>query len=517
MARRGVSVALVQEIQRLIDEGLSDRKIARALRCRRARVAEIRTMGPAAQPAFVSAVMTPPVPEAPLWATTVPWEAVIDEIGRGFELKRIWEERAASLTGYPNFWKYLQRRYPACLRATVAIREFEPGSQCEVDWAGHTIPWRDASGHRRAAHVFVGTLCHSQLIFACAFENEKKESWIAGHVKMFSFFQGVPRVTAPDNLKAGVTRTHLYDPDLNPAYTELATHYGTAVVPARVRRPKDKALGELAVKLVTRLFAWTFRHRRFGSLAEINEALAETCHRINSKPHSRFKISRHARFEVAERGHLKPLPATPFEQVEWKTARVHPDSTVSADAATYSVPHIHRGKEVRVKLTRNQVEVFLDLARVALHVRDRSHTGRRVIDPAHLPPNAKAYLETTPQHLLSQSRFVSIDLHGLIEELFQEDALAHLRRAQGLIRRARAEIDASGRPAAEAMIKTAIEQMRRFGRIRVSVFDQQLTTLRRRNARPAPEREITRIPGNPMLRHEARTPETSGITASLPN
>ncbi|NGZ61357.1 MAG: hypothetical protein CV081_12770 [Nitrospira sp. LK265] len=516
MARRGVSVALVQEIQRLIDEGLSDRKIARALRCRRRRVAEIRSMGPAAQAPFVSAVMTPPAPHEPAWATVIEWAAVLDEIGRGYEIKRIWEERAASLTGYPNFWKYLTRRYPAILRSTVSIREFAPGTQCEVDWAGTTIPWWDERGREHSAHVFVGTLCHSQLIFAHAFENEKKEAWLAGHVKMYSFFKGVPRVTAPDNLKAGVTRTHLYDPDLNPSYCELAVHYGTAVVPARARRPKDKALGELAVKLVTRLFAWMFRHRRFRSLSEINEALAQACERINTKPHSRFKISRLARFEQNEKPALKPLPDVPFEQVEWKTARVHPDSTVSADSATYSVPHIHRGKEVRVKLTGNQVAVFLGMDRIALHPRDKSRSGARVIDPTHLPPNAQAYLENTPQFLLSQARFVSSDLRDLIDELFQQDALGHLRRVQGLVRRARSEIDALGRLDAEPRIAQAIDQMRRFGKIRVSYFDSQLTLLRQRSLTPAPDREIKRIPGNPMLRHEARTPEQLGLQLASP-
>ncbi len=509
-------MALVQEIQRLIDEGLSDRKIARALRCRRNRVAEIRSLGPAAQAGFVSAVMTPH-PQDPAWASTLEWAAVLDEVGRGFEIKRIWEERAASLTSYPNFWKYLSRRHPSLLRSTVSIREFAPGTQCEVDWAGTTIAWWDDRGGAHAAHVFVGTLCHSQLIFAHGFENEKKEAWLSGHVKMYSFFKGVPRVTAPDNLKAGVTRTHLYDPDLNPAYCELATHYGTAVVPARVRRPKDKALGELAVKLITRLFAWMFRHRRFRSLAEVNEALSEACERINTRPHARFKISRLDRFERNERLALKPLPPTPFEQTEWKAARVHPDSTVAADSATYSVPHIHRGKEVRVKLTGHQVEIFLGLARIALHPRDRSRSGVRVIEPTHLPPNAQAYLESTPQFLLSQARGVHPALGSLIEELFNQDALGHLRRAQGLVRRARTEIDALGRKQAEPRIAQAVDQMRRFGKIRVSYFDAQLSALRKRDLTPAPDRDIQRIPGNPMLRYEARTPEQLGLNiASSP-
>jgi hypothetical protein len=502
---------MVEEIQRLIDQGLSDRKIARALRIRRTRVAEIRSMGPKALAPFVSQVMSPPLGREPAWASTIEWSAVLDEIGRGFELKRIWEERAGSLTSYPNFWKYLVRRHPTILRQTVSIREFSPGSQCEVDWAGGTIPWWDSSGRQHEAHVFLGTLCHSQLIFAYAFENEKKEAWQSAHVKMYSFFGGAPAVTAPDNLKAGVVRTHLYDPDLNPGYWQLAVHYRTAVVPARVKRPKDKSLVELSVKLVMRLFLWMHRHRRFRSLSEVNEALRQTCERINHKPHSRFKISRRARFEKNERAHLRALPEIPFELIEWKTARVHPDSTISVDSATYSVPHIHRGKEVRVKLTRNQVEVFLGLSRIALHTRDRNRSGMRVIEPAHLPPNAKAYWETTPQSLLSQARFVNSSLHSLFESLFQEDALGHLRRAQGLLRRARVEIEQLGKLDADPRITLAIDQMKRFGKIRVSYFDSQLTLLRKQALKPKEDRNIHRIPGNPMLRHKAMAQEQMGF------
>ena len=154
--------------------------------------------------------------------------------------------------------------------------------------------------------------------------------------------------------------------------------------------------------------------------------------------------------------------------------------------------------------------------RIALHPRDKSRSGARVIDPTHLPPNAQAYLENTPQFLLSQARFVSSDLRDLIDELFQQDALGHLRRVQGLVRRARSEIDALGRLDAEPRIAQAIDQMRRFGKIRVSYFDSQLTLLRQRSLTPAPDREIKRIPGNPMLRHEARTPEQLGLQLASP-
>ena len=122
----------------------------------------------------------------------------------------------------------------------MTIREFESGGHTEVDFAGDTLPWWDEAERVHNAHVFVGILCFSQRVFARAFEDEKKKSWHSGYQRMFVFFGGVTRVIVCDNPTALVTRPHLYDPDLNPEYVALCRHYGTAVVPARVRRPKEK-------------------------------------------------------------------------------------------------------------------------------------------------------------------------------------------------------------------------------------------------------------------------------------
>lgn len=497
MARRVWTVARVEEIQRLIIEGHSDREIARTLHCRRSRVREIRELGAAA----AQTIAIEKVVEAePAWALLVEWAAVESEIRRGFELKRIWEERAEAATSYSNFWKYLSRRFGWLLKQTVTLREFDPGTHCEVDWAGDKIPWWDAHGHRHEAHVFVGILCYSQLIFAWAFADEKRSSWLGAHQKMYAAFKGVPRVTVPDNPKTGVKKTHLYDPDLNPAYAELARHYGTAVIPARVRRPRDKALVENAVGLVMRLFRWMYRNRRFRSLAEIIEALMAVVERINTRPHSRYRVSRAERFETLERAHLKALPTQPFEDIEWREPTVHPDCTVAVDSATYSVPHIHRGRSVRVKLTTRHIEVYLNLERIALHPRDRSRSGARIIEPTHLPPNSQAYRETTPQFVLSQARFLSSELHAYIDELFQEDTLAHLRRAQGYIRHARDEINRFGRAEAEHRIAEAACQMRRFANNRVAFMTETIARLRKIKQLPIVARDIERIPGNPMLR-----------------
>lgn len=510
MARRTWSVERVEEINRYIEQGLSDRQIARAMKCRRAKIREVRELGATAPAALaITAPVGTPEPE---WAAHLEWSVILEELGCGFEIRRIWEERAQGVTSYSNFWKYLSRRHGWCLKQTVTLREFDAGTHCEVDWAGDKIPWWDEKGRRHEAHVFVGILCHSQLLFAFATADEKSSNWLTSHEKMYRFFGGVPRVTVPDNLKTGVKKAHLYDPDLNPLYTELARHYGTAVVPARVRRPRDKALVENAVGQLMRLYRWMWRNSRAHSIAEINERLKTTYERINGKVHSRFKTSRKERFEKNERPVLKPLPELPFEQVEWKTATVHPDCTVSVESNYYSCPHIYRGKQMRVKLTARQVEIFINYERVALHGRHRRRDGCRIIDPGHLPPNSQAYSETTPQNILCQARFLSSALHGFINQLFQEDTLVHLRRAQGFIRHAREEISRHGKTEAEPRIAEAVSQCERFAKIKVSFFEGQLTQLRTmkfKNSMAAVDREISRRPGNPMLRHNPSAVEKS--------
>lgn len=490
-------MACVQDIQRLIAQGHTDRFIARSVKCRRTKVAEVRKAGPEVP----AAIFAKPIVEAPpIWTERVDWESVLKDIGEGFELKRIWEENAQETTSYTNFWKQLYRRYPNLLKATVTLREFEPGEYCEVDYAGDRIEWVDRNGEVHDAHVFLGILCFSQLIFATATSDEKSLSWLNNHQKMYGFFGGVPHVTVCDCLKTGVAKCHRYDPDLNPDYSELASYFKTAVVPARAYHPKDKALIENAVGLVMRLFRFVYRRRRFLSLAEVNEALASIVERINTRQHMRFKISRRERFESQEKAALKLLPEVPYEPIEWKTAKVHPDSTIGVESATYSVPYIHRGKHVRVKLTPNHIEVYIGQTRIKMHVRDRSRKGARVIDNADLPPNSQAYREGTPQAVLSQARFVHRDLHTLIDEIFQQDTLGNLRRAQGLVRRAYTELKAIGREASEKTIAEAVIRMRHYSKVRVSYFSETLAALNKQRFHKAEDREICRLPNNPMLR-----------------
>lgn len=494
MGARSLTAGRYEEIRRRLAEGRGLREIARALGCSRDTVREVR-----------DGRQSPAIPKTladPLWMLQLSWPAIIHDLGLGHQLKFIWEERAQQLTSYSNFWKQFYRKFPQYRQASVTAREFEPGERVEVDYAGDALEWIELkTGEIRKAYVFVAGLGFSQLLFAWAAEDMKSRNWLGAHRRMFAFYGGATHVTVPDCLKQGVLKCHLYDPDLNPGYAQLASHFSTAVVPARPSHPKDKAIVEGLVKILMRYVRFRHRRTRFTSLAQINQALAECIERINSRRHTRFGVSRRERFESVERSALKPLPVQDFDAGEWKDATLHADCYVLVEAVLYSAPHIHRHKKLRIKLTENSIEIFLNLERLAIHPRCRHRDGRRIFNDAHFPPASQAYYEATPQKLLSQSRFIHPELNRLPVDMFNADVYGNLRRAQGLLRSCTKEINAAGHEIASARIVTAIATMRRFDKIRVPYFQALLAQAKKAALVPDSAREIVRRVGNPMLRY----------------
>ncbi len=305
------SMAQFSEISRLIQLGLTDRKIARALKCRRTLVSSIREG--VVTPETIADVKKYKKNSTPDWVQGLDWTHIEQDLRDGHQIKRIWEDRASSVTSHPNFFKYIKTRFATLLSKSVTLREFQPGEYCEVDYAGGKIEWIDRRGGEiHSAHVFVGILCFSQKMFALAARDEKKDNWLYCHRRMFEFYGGCAKVLVPDQLKNGVVKSHRYDPDLNPDYIEMARHYGVAVVPARVRKPKDKALVENAVGIIMRYFKYTYRRHTFYSIEEINAALTKVINRINQKPHTRFNTSRQSRFDLLEKPALLTLPIEPY-------------------------------------------------------------------------------------------------------------------------------------------------------------------------------------------------------------
>jgi hypothetical protein len=252
-----------------------------------------------------------------------------------------------------------------------------------------------------------------------------------------------------------------------------------------------------------RYVRFRYRRHRFTSLAEINRALGECVERINARRHTRFGVSRRERFETLERSALKPLPLHDVDCGEWKELKLHADCYVSVDGDYYSAPHIHRHKKLRIKITENQVEIFLGLERLAIHPRSRHRNGKRIFIDAHFPPASQAYYEATPQKLLSQSRFIHADLYQLFVQLFNTDVYGNIRRCQGFVRVSAKEIHHSGREVAEARIAAAITTMHRYQKYRVTYFQALLAQAKKQAIQPEAGREIVRRPGNPMLRYAA--------------
>ena len=195
---------------------------------------------------------------------------------------------------------------------------------------------------------------------------------------------GCPEMVVPDNLRSGVSRAHRYEPDLNPTYHDLARHYGVAVLPARVRRPRDKAKAEVAVQVVERWILAALRHRTFFSLVELNAAIAELLERLNTRRFRKLPGSRRSQFDQLDRPALRPLPVNPYVFAEWKAVRVSMDYHVEVDGHYYSVPHALVRRQLDVRLTARTVECFHRGQRVASHVRS-PHPGAPALDSDREP------------------------------------------------------------------------------------------------------------------------------------
>lgn len=303
------------------------------------------------------------------------------------------ECRAAGETPYQlTQFKTHYREYVTKTKATMHIKR-KPGEKMEVDWAGQTAHLIDAdTGEVLDAYVFVASLPYSGYSYAEAFMTMKQESWIAAHVNAYNFFGGVTRILVPDNLKTGVVKNTRTETVLNKTYHEMAEHYGTAVIPARVRTPKDKATVEGSVGNISSFILAVIRNQQFFTLRELNAVIRERLHAFNHKPFQKKDGSRATWFSE-EQSYLMPLPLNPFELAVWKIATVAFNYHIAVDEQYYSVPHDYIKRKVDVRLTRNTVEVFIDGTRICSHIRMYGHKGQYSTQETHMPPNHQKYIQ----------------------------------------------------------------------------------------------------------------------------
>ena len=308
------------------------------------------------------------------------------------------------------------REYAAQTRATMHIQR-KPGELMEVDWAGQTAKLTDAdTGEMLDAFIFVAALPYSSYAYAEAFASQIQEAWITAHVNAYSFFGGVTRILTPDNLKTGVIKNTRSELVLNKSYQEMAEHYGTAIIPARVRTPKDKATVEGAVGNISSFILASIRNQTFFTLREMNEVIRERLHAFNHKAFQKKDGSR-ATWFAEERTFLLPLPRNSYELSLWKTATVSFNYHIAVDERYYSVPFEYIKRKVDVRVTRNVVEIFFEGSRICSHVRLNGRRGQYSTREEHMPPNHQQYIQWNGERFRSWAAKIGPNTAAVVESI----------------------------------------------------------------------------------------------------
>jgi transposase len=304
-----------------------------------------------------------------------------------------------------------------------------PGEKAYFDFAGMKLRYRDGEVER-SAHIFTAALGYSNAIFAYAYPDETAVSWLDGQHRAFVAFGGVPKVGVPDNPKALIARADRFEPKLTLVYSDFARHHGITIIPARVRRPKDKAAVEGAVKIVEMRILATARDRVFASLDALNAWLAEALVALNAAPFQKRVGSRQSQL-AEEQPQLSPLAATRFEIPTFLVRKVARDYHVDVHRQYYSVPYQRAGQTVDVRLTRDHIEVLINDSRIALH-RRMPPSQRFVTDPAHMPVHHQAFRDPK---ILQRAAAIGPATLALIEALFAKRRHPEqaIRGAQGVL------------------------------------------------------------------------------------
>ncbi len=294
------------------------------------------------------------------------------------------------------------------------------GEKCFVDYAGQTIPVlkNNETGELGETQIFVGVLGASKYTYAEATWTQTIPDWVNSHINMFEFFKGCSEILVPDNLKSGVTKSHLYEPDINQTYQDMAAHYGAVVIPARPKKPKDKPLAESGVFLVERFILAKFRDRTFLSLADLNRAIKVLVEELNQKPFQKIEGCRLSHFEELDKPALKPLPAVRYEYAEWKKVRVGFNYHIEIEGHSYSVPFTLAKQEVYARYTHKTVEIFHKNSRIASHIRNYQKYGYTT-DATHMPKNHQKQAEWTSERLLNWAKKTGENTEQLIEAVIK--------------------------------------------------------------------------------------------------
>lgn len=362
----------------------------------------------------------PPIPAAP---TTLPdWPEVDAELRRpGVTLLLLHQEyrhKHPEGLGYSQFCDHYSRF--RAKRPLVMRQSHLAGDKLFVDYSGKRPCYFDPqTGARIECELFVAVLGASNLTYAEATATQRSGDFLRSHIRAHQYLGGVPRLWVPDNLKSAVIKTCRYEPTLQSDYRELAAHYGAAVLPARPRKPRDKAKVEVGVQIAQRWLLACLRNVRCFSLAELNQHIARLLELLNNRPMRVYKCSRRELFEKLERQHLRPLPLHPFVLCETKEARVHIDYHIELSGHYYSAPSSLVGELVRVRATGTTVEIFHRSKRVASHLRSPRRGGHTTCIE-HMPKAHQKQQDWSPGRILTWAGKIGPHASSLCHAILQD-------------------------------------------------------------------------------------------------
>lgn len=341
------------------------------------------------------------------------YAAIHKELAKpGVTMTLLWEEYRARCyengqTPYQSTQfgeKY--RRWARVTKVTMRIQH-KPGDAMEVDWAGDTIPVFDpVTGEEEAAYLFIAVLPCSCMVYAEPCMDMKTENWLLCHVHAYNYFGGVTRLLIPDNCRTATVSNTRYDTVLNRSYQELAEHYSTAIVPARVRKPQDKSHAESSVRFAETWIIAALRDQKFFSISEVRAAVRQKLEELNGRKFKQRAGSRRSAYLEEEKEYMLPLPVSDFEPAVWSVAKVGTDYLISDGRNKYSVPSTLIGEKVDIRATSQIVEVFFHGSRVAAHRRFQTKQHDPIIKPEHLTPEHRKYLNYNAEHFTERAASV---------------------------------------------------------------------------------------------------------------
>lgn len=357
--------------------------------------------------------------KSPSSQVSINFASVQEELKRkGVTIQLLWEEYVAmtpSPLSYSHFcllYRQWRKTQPQSMR-----QHHKAGDKVFVDYAGQTVDVIDIeSGERRTAQIFIGVLGASNYTYVEATWSQRLPDWIGAHQRLFEFFGGVPALIIPDNLKSGVQKACRYEPDINPTYADFIDYYGTAVLPARPRKPKDKAKVENAVLIVERWILARLRHLTFYGLSELNAAIKALLSQLNHKPFKKMPGCRASSFAEIDKPALRPLPKHAYEFAEIKWARVHIDYHIELNHHYYSVPYQYISKKILVRFTPSSLRCSYEGKIIATH-EINNQKGHHTTLPEHMPKSHRQHLQWTPSRFLTWASQIGVATKRYVQHL----------------------------------------------------------------------------------------------------